>query len=203
MDNPRSASNAPHVCVRRQHQWEGDYTMNKLNFLENMGFKISWKLIYIGLFGDDEIPVSLTHNDVIEYLDSLLTDLNEQTDNIITLICEKDDCEEDECEKFDRLLKKLANEDDSSSAIQKRKWRAYLLKNVIDNISEDWLQGLLELTEFWMSMGMLEDCPLTFPSSDNEKSVQDYYSPSSYEFNLNKNQEWLNKEILSIVKLED
>lgn len=172
--------------------------MNKLSFLKNMGFKISWKLINIGLFGDDEIPVSLTYNDVLEYLDSLLTDINEQTDNIIALICEKDDGA-----KFDRFLKELANEDDSNIAIQKRKWRAYLLKKLIDNISEDCLQGLLELIEFWISMGRPDDCPQTFPSSDNKESVQDYFTQASYEFNVNKNREWLNQEILSIVKLED
>lgn len=171
--------------------------MNKLKILKNMGFKISWKLINIGLFGDDEIPPLLTHNDVVEYLDGLLTDVNEQTDNIITLICEKDNFTE-----FDSILKKLASEDASDIAIQKRKWRAYLLKNLIDNIGKDCLQGLLELMEFWVSMGKPDDCPQTFPSSDNKKSVQDYFTQASYEFNANKNREWLNEEIISIVKLE-
>lgn len=171
--------------------------MNKLYVLKNMGFKISWKLIAIGLFGNDEIPPSITHLDVVEYLDGLLTDINEQTDDIITLICEKDNSTE-----FDDVLKGLAREDAADIVIQKRKWRAYLLKNLIDNINEDCLQGLLELMEFWVSMGKPDDCPQTFPSSDNKKSVQDYFTQASYEFNLNKNREWLNEEILSIVKLE-
>ena len=55
--------------------------------------------------------------------------------------------------------------------------------------------------DFWVSMGNPDDCPQTFPSSDN-KSVQDYFTQASYEFNLNKNREWLNKEIQSIIKLE-
>lgn len=160
-----------------------------------MGFKISWKLIIIGLFGDDEIPPSITHSDVVEYLDSLLIDINEQTDNIITLICEKDNSAE-----FDSVLKKLASEDTSDIAIQNRKWRACLLKILIENISKDCLQGLLELMEFWVSMGIPTDCPQTFPS--NKKSVQDYFTQASYEFNVNNNQEWLNEEILSIVNLE-
>ena len=162
-----------------------------------MGFKISWNLIAIGLYGNDEIPPLITHRDVVDYLDSLLTDIDEQTDNIIALICEKEDYT-----KFDVLLKKLANEDNSNIAVEKRKWRAYLLKNLIDNINEDCLQGLLELMDFWVSMGNPDDCPQTFPSSDNNKSVQDYFTQASYEFNLNKNREWLSEEIQSIVKLE-
>ena len=56
----------------------------------------------MGVYGNDEIPPTITHIDVIDYLDSLLIDINEQTDNIISLVCEKDDCV-----KFDRLLKSL------------------------------------------------------------------------------------------------
>lgn len=171
--------------------------MNKLFFLKNMGFKISWKLITIGLFGNDEIPPLLTHNDLVEYLYSLLTDINEQTDDIITLICE-----EDNSTNFKSILKKLADEDVSDITIQKRKWRAFLLKNLIDNISCDCLQGLLELMEFWLSMEKPNDCPQIFPSNDNEKSVQDYFTQASYEFNLKMNRSWLDKEISTIIDLE-
>lgn len=171
--------------------------MNKLCVLKNLGFKISWNLIVIGLYGNGEIPPSITHLDVVDYLDGLVTDINEQTDNIIALICEKEDCT-----KFDRLLKELASKDDSNIAIQKRKWRAYLLKKLIDNINEDSLQGLLELMEFWISMGKPDNCPQTFPNSDNKKSIQEYFTQASYEFNLNKNRDWLNKEIQSIVELD-
>lgn len=171
--------------------------MNKLISLENMGFKISWNLINIGLFGDNEIPVLLTHDDVIEYLNSLLTDINEQTDNIINLICAKDNHT-----KFDRLLKKLANADNSDTVIQKRKWRAYLLQVLINNISEDCLQGLLELMEFWISMGKPNDCPFIFPMSNNQKSAQDFFTQSSYNFYLYKNRKWLNGEIQAIIMSE-
>ena len=171
--------------------------MNKLCVLKNLGFKISWNLIAIGLYGNGEIPPLITHLDVVDYLDSLLTDINEQTDNIIALICEKEDRT-----NFDRLLKKLASEDNSNIVVQKRKWRAYLLKILTDNINEDGLQGLLELMEFWVSMGKPDNCPQTFPNSDNKKSIQEYFTQASYEFNLNKNREWLNEEIQSIVKLE-
>ena len=162
-----------------------------------MGFKISWKLIAVGLFGNDEIPPSITRFDVVEYLDSLLTSINKQTDDIIMLICEKDDSA-----KFDRILRELAREDASDIVIQKRKWRACLLKGLIDNINEDCLQGLLELMDFWVSMGKSADCPQFFPSSDNKNAGQDYFTQASYKFNLNKNRQWLDEEILSIIKSE-
>ena len=170
--------------------------MNKLYVLENMGFRISWKLIVIGLLGNDEIPQSITRFDVLEYLDGLLTDINEHTEDIITLVYLKDDFTE-----FENVLKKLAREDASDIVIQKRKWRAFLLKDLIDNINEDCLQGLLELMEFWVLMGKPKDCPLIFPIID-KKAGKDYFTQSSYEFNLDKNRKWLDEEIQSIVNLE-
>lgn len=171
--------------------------MNKLCVFKNLGLEISWNLIAIGLYGDGEISPSITRLDVVDYLEGLLGGIDETTDNIIALICEKEDPI-----KFDRLLKELANKDDSNIDIQKRKWRACLLKILMDNISEDSVQGLLELIEFWISMGNPDNCPLIFPNSDNKKSIQEYFTQASYEFNLNKNREWLNEEIRSIVKLE-
>lgn len=163
-----------------------------------MGFKLSWNLIAIGLYGYEEIPVSLNYDDVFDYLDDLLVNTNEQIDTIIALVCEKE-----EVEKFDRLLKELASKDNSNIMIQKRKWRACLLKILINNISQDVLQGLLELMEFWISMGKPYDCPLSFPSDGSKESVQDYFTKSSYDFNLNKNIKWLNEEISTIVNADN
>ena len=171
--------------------------MNKLFISENMGFKISWKTITIGLFGDGEIPQVLTCDDVTEYLESLLINIHEQTDAVVTLLCEKDDHD-----NLKKLLRKLAKADLSNEALQKRKWRACLLKILIDHISNDCLQGLLELMEFWISMGRPDDCPQTFPSSGSKKSVQDYFSQASFKLNLAKNKDWLEREIQSIVKTE-
>lgn len=171
--------------------------MNKLYVLKELGFRISWKLLAIGLYGIDEIPPSITRIDITNYLEDSLTEINEQTDNMVALICEKDDFE-----KFDKLLKKLASQDTTDSVIQKRKWRVCLLKTVINNINDDWLQGLLELMEFWISMGRPEDCPMLFPSNDNKKSVQKFYTQASYDLNLSRNRKWLNEEIAKILKAE-
>lgn len=172
--------------------------MNKLFELKKMGFVISWKLIAIGVYGDGEIPSTLTHLDVVDYLDSLLTENDEQTDNIITLVLDKDNCS-----RFDNFLKKLANEDCANTAIQKRKWRAYLLKETIDNIGEDYFQGLMDLMAFWISMGIPDDCPQTFPIANDRKSIQEYFTQASFELTLNENRMWLSKEIHNIIEFEN
>ena len=171
--------------------------MNKLIALKVMGFKIPWKLISLGLFGDAEIPPGLTRGEVIAYLTASLTDVGGETDDIVRLICEENDSA-----KFDARLRRLADGDSADTALQKRKWRAYLLKNTLDNMSGDCLQGLLELMEFWMSMGKPNDCPMTFPDRADKESVQSYFTKETYELQVMKNREWLEEEISGIIGLE-
>ena len=170
--------------------------MNKLKTLKSLGFQIPWKLMSIGLYGLCEIPALLTRDELLDYLDSLLEHMDEQTDNIVSLICESDNYM-----KFDKLLKKFAENDESDVEIQKRKWRVYLLKTLLDHISQDSLQGLLELMEFWMSMGNPKDSPHMFPEGDSA-AVQRYFTESTYHFLVHRNRDWLNKEISEIIALE-
>ena len=76
--------------------------MNKLCLLKELGFKIPWILIAIGLYGDFGNVSLITRVDVVNYLEDLLTCVDEQTDKVVTLICEKENWE-----KFDRILAKM------------------------------------------------------------------------------------------------
>ena len=174
--------------------------MNKIKCLENMGFKIPWKLIEIGLFGADEIPVVLSHDDVWDYLYDLLTDSNDQTEKVIALICERSTPED--WEDFDELIKEYSSDEQSDEIIQKRKWRAYLLKSLTDTANEDSLQGMLALMEFWNAMGMPTTCPFAFPASADRKCLSKYFSKSSYKKCLENNKKWLGEEITEIVLSE-
>lgn len=171
--------------------------MNKLTALKGIGFKTPWKLISLVLFGDTVIPPVLTRSEVIAYLADALTNADEQSDDIVRLICEESDSA-----KFDARLRRLAGSDSSDAALQKRKWRAYLLKNTLDSMRGDCLEGLLELMEFWVSMGKPDDCPMTFPDRVDKKSVQSYFTKETYELQVMKNREWLEEEMSDIIRLE-
>lgn len=73
--------------------------MNKLSILKNLGFKITWKLIMIGLYGHKEIPILLSYDVVFQYLLENLNYITTETDDIIFLIVEKDNYSE-----FDKIL---------------------------------------------------------------------------------------------------
>ena len=104
-----------------------------------MGFEIPWKLIKIGLYGYEEIPSTLSYEEMMDYLDTQLSEITPQTDSIVALICAKD-CKDE----FDKILNKYADQDYSDIVIQKRKWRAYLLKKLLGDISQlECLTGIL------------------------------------------------------------
>ena len=168
--------------------------MNKLHILESLGFKITWRLLQIGVKGYCEIPPVLTRNEILEYLGDLLNNIDSQTDYVISLICEENPLE------FNKMLEKYAENDWCDINIQKRKWRAYLLKTLLDNLSRDPLQGLLELMEFWLTMGKPDYCPHTFPTNVTIK--KDYFTEATYNLLVKKKRDWLNEEIAEIIGSE-
>ena len=171
--------------------------MSKLFVLENMGFRVTWKLLMIGLIGENQIPQTITQADIIEYLESSLVIEDEQVDNKILLICEKDSFK-----RFVDILKKFASLDGSDASIQKRKWRAFLLKELLDDISKESIRGMLELIEFWVTMGSPTDCPMTLPCCETQNSIANYFTEASYNNNIRKNRKWLEEEVSQIIKLE-
>lgn len=171
---------------------------NLLEEVEKMGFLVTWKFINIGLYGTDKIPIQISYDEVFEYFDNLLSKNEGYIDEIIDLICEKDDKW-----KVDALLKSFAKLEPTEETFEERKWRAYLLKKIIDNGYRDYLQGLLEFMEFWITMGVEEDCPHIFPEKNStDNSVQQYFTQTMYNFLRERNLEWLNKEIVQIIAKE-
>lgn len=169
--------------------------MKVLSSLENIGFKITWKLVKIGLCGFGGNAPLLSYDEIIEFLIDCIGRNGSQTEKIIDLICENND------KKIEYLLNMYSAMDTSIESIQLRKWKAYLLKNVLDAHSYDYFQDLLALMEFWTSKVCPEECPREFPDN-TEKSLQNYFTESNYRVLQSNCLEWLNNEIMQIRQLE-
>ncbi len=110
-------------------------------------------------------------------------------------------CEGDNPAEFDKLLKRLSREENTNGAIQKRKWRNCLLKELLDGIGEDYFQGLLAIMEFWSQMGKLENSLDIFPK--NKDALQNYFTLSTFKLVMDKNISWLKEEISIIAESEN
>ena len=169
--------------------------MNKINDIMQMGFRITWRVIAIGLFGEAYITPQLSKDDVYEYLDSLLTVPSAETDKIIKLICERDDNI-----KTDQMITFFAELENADLELQLRKWRAYLLKRILDEGKEDFMRSLLDLTEFWVSLGMPNDSPHEYPTKNNVE--KEYFTEETFFKLKSKSENWLLNEIQFINSLE-
>ena len=167
--------------------------MNPLKKIEEMGLSVTWRLLEIGLCGSQKIPPVLMYSDIVAYLDCSLIHDCQQADRIITLLCFRE-----ETLKIKELIKEYAKQESSNLSLQQRKWRAYLLQSCLDSLSDDCLQGLMELMEFWISMDRPKESPFDFPKSTGTLIKQSYFTPSVYQIQRMKNYLWLNQEISAI-----
>lgn len=170
--------------------------MNVLDRFGEMGLKVTWKLIALGLHGIGDMPALLTRGEVCDYLVDRLVIGHNHTDSIIDLLCENGDC----C-KFDELLSSYALEDKSLNSIQLRKWKVYVLGAILSTDYYDYLQGLLALMEFWTIIADPEDCPHELPDNVTVL-VNDFFTDTTFKTLLEKNAHWLENEVTCIAQLE-
>ena len=167
--------------------------MNKLTFFKKLNFVITWKLIYIGLVGCDEIPALLTHQELKEHLYDELKNSND--DNyIIQLICE------DNSENVVSLIKRRSEAENSKLFLQKQKWLVYMACDLVDHLPSDYLQGILQLLEFWYPIRNVIDCPFAFPNDAIE--VPDYFSEKNYNDLVAKTKNWIKMMCANLAKEE-
>ncbi|MBR6049842.1 MAG: DUF2247 family protein [Clostridia bacterium] len=170
---------------------------NKIWIVKNMGFKITWKFLNIGLKGYDVLTPQISKEDIFDFVDSLLTRVNDETDNIVSLICVKGNNMQS-----NELIQELADNDDSKNDIQFRKWQVFLLKKVIDKRIADPFEGILSLQEFWASMGVPSNMPTFFPRFANSNEAKIFYSKPSYDNIINVVSAWQSQEITAIINAE-
>ena len=168
--------------------------MNKLFEIEELGLRITWKLIWLGLNGKDDMAEQLRKEDALEYLNEKLGYSEHYIDEMIFILC---NCEDDE--RTDRYLKRLAERENTSEIIQYRKWQVYLLERILVQPKDDPLQGMLELMEYWTSAGDMSRTPFSLPT---QKTAHAYFTSANYQECFAKSKAWARSEIQNIQQTE-
>lgn len=170
--------------------------MKIINEFIKWKFNINWTLLKIGYYGEKNILSQLSKQEIYEYSKEILNEIDEEYDLIVQLISAYDDYE------FSEILNKLAREENVDYDIQLRKWIVYLVNKELTNISKDYFEGLMQLTELWISLGLPVECPHIIQGKNNTISPEEYYTKETYELLLEKNIKWVNDEIFNINMLE-
>jgi len=177
-------------------------SVNAIQELKAMGFKINWMLLKIGYEGDEFLPQFLSMDSVYQYAkEQLIEGIDSNEELVVRLIIDVEDESGDDY-NFLRALERLIATECANQSVQKRKWRAYLVKRELSTIPDDYLNGLLALTSLWISLGLPDDCPHIIQGRNNLYTPRKYYTQKVFDVLLEKNKQWLKDEIEYIKSLE-
>lgn len=169
---------------------------NNLELLLQLGFKIYWTTVKVGYYGYDYLPPQLTANDICQFALNKLN-FNDADELVARLACAENDKTE-----FENILDRLTQNENVSFETQLRKWIILLLFRRLETLSNDYTEGLVQLTEFWISLDLPDNCPHTIQGRNNCLSPKEYYTQAMYDILKEKNRNWLENEISEIIALE-
>ena len=154
--------------------------------------------MWIALKGLDEVPTILSYDECIDWIYERLENPGPETETMIQLIIEKDDPEQ-----FMTILSAMAENELSDWSVQKRKWRVWLLHNMIENLPQDPTDGIATILEFWLSLGDPVDRPIQVSLQDRNWFQHFIFSKENYEKVKKDHIEWISKELSILRRLDE
>jgi hypothetical protein len=94
------------------------------------------------------------------------------------------------------ILEELCEIVHISESVSIRKWRCYLLEDLIFSSDPDSFYSLIWVSEFWMQWQdkLSDEIPHIYQSVGNDISPEEYYSQENITQVLQSNSEWVSKE---------
>lgn len=163
--------------------------MIKLKDFEEIGLKITWKLLFLGYRGHPIFSNKLEINEIFNYALDVYS-VNSDNDLILNLITETDNEN-----KISLILKELSEKENTSYEIEVRKLRLIYVKNRIKIKNDNYIDGLCELSDMWIELNYPEDSPFVFQGRNNDITPKDYYTYENYNKIFMDHQIWFDKEL--------
>lgn len=164
--------------------------MSNITKLEEMGFKINWTLLKIGYQGLDFLPKVLTIGDICDYAINKLEFLEFDYE----LIAQLAGMENDQYELCE-VLTKLTKSEKVETIYQIRKWTVLIVKQELEKLPIEYTDGLLKLSDLWVSLGLPDYCPHIIQGRNNKYTPQEYYTQDMYDRLVHENASWIEDEI--------
>jgi hypothetical protein len=174
--------------------------MSKLNEIESLGLKITWSLIFLGLYGHGQMEPQISKDDVVNYSCAIISADSQFNEEIVLLTWNSISDYE-----MKNILTKLMQKEHLDIQLEFRKWRALIVNQTILSFVKnkiDYLNGLIELTELWASFGYPDDSPHVIQGRNNDLTPQEYYSKKMFDSSLQEHQRWVEKEIKFLKEID-
>jgi hypothetical protein len=153
-------------------------------------FDVNWRTLLIGRDGPGKYPPLLSQDDVRRFAAEKIAERPDEPPDTLTLAIASSD-DDDEVIKN---LRRLAEQQPGDPARELRKWRLVLLKEVIGELPQDPLYGLLRLTEFWERFDYPSDGPHIVQGRQNQLTPGEYYTSENFERVVRRHEEWISAE---------
>ena len=171
--------------------------MNSLFYFEEIGLKITWKLIFLGLSGTRSVEKLQTY-ELIEYISKKLDNPQHISESTINLLIQIIINEPDQ-QQLLQIIKKCADTESSDIIIQERKWRLLgLIRLMKSNDKDSVISRFFDLYDFWSEWSTDSGIPFTY-SNDPHITQQNL---SDCKEIVDRNLQWIQDEIVNIVSIE-
>ena len=190
MDNTKWKYNPLNVCYRWGNEGGAYKIMNKLRLLIEKQLKLNWVTILIGWEGPGKYTPQLIPKDIIEFATELVTNEDNQPESVWILA----GTSENDVTEVENLISQLAQSETVDRETELRKWRAILVEDALNNLSDDPLYGLIGLTEVWGNFDYPTDSPHSVQGVNNSLSPQEYYTQDNYNHIIELHRAWIENE---------
>lgn len=161
---------------------------------------IDWGMVFLGAKG---IPSGrLSASDISDFACQELANSDEARGALLTAISEVAFCTEITEEILDYLYF-ICQQKRIDINVSYRKWRFLSLSELMTELPDDCVYGLLKLNGFWMVWGESIECPNIMQGVLNDISPAEYYTDEQFSLTVKRHQEWLKKESEDLVKLHN
>ncbi len=171
-------------------------------------FKTNWTTILVGwtglgVFGPwperwSEFPPLISAEEIVAYANARITHASsiEEGDLIDQILAHN--LRTGTREETRDQLKRLSEVFGGDPALDLRKWRLVLLEELLANLPQDALYGLISLSEFWQSFGFPPDGPHEVQGRGNAISPSEYYQQPNLDRLLTRHLSWIQCEKAAI-----
>ncbi len=163
--------------------------MISIEDVKQLELKITWKFLYVCI-----CEKQMLIETVIEYAMNKIEEGDERIE-----IFELAGAYIGEKEYICDLILRLGQNEESSLEFEKRKLRVILVKKVLEYKNDNYIDGLMDLTDLWIGLGYPQDSPHILQGIGNNIAIKDYYTQEYYDFLYQRNVTWLKNEVRSII----
>lgn len=166
-------------------------------------FSTKWSTLLVGWEGlgryspwhssANDFPSLLTACDVMHFAEERLKVSGESTeiDMIVELMSLSRNASREEVRA---ILARLAVAEKTQEDIELRKWRLISLEELFNTLSNDPINALISLTEFWQTWGFPNDSPHDIHDGDGRDRVINYFTDETLDRVRRKHVEWILNE---------